>query len=150
MLEKNATAGGRAQQLVAEGFTYDMGPSWYWMPDVFERFFNQFGKKVSDYYSLIRLNPSYRVYWKEGYTDIPADYEELKKIFENFEKGAGSQLDKYLHEASPSAEYSTHAPSHKAVPQSSISNATLKLNVGAVMPVKLKQGEYRYDNSLSL
>ena len=100
VIEKNATAGGRAQQLVAEGFTYDMGPSWYWMPDVFERFFNQFGKKVSDYYSLIRLNPSYRVYWKEGYTDIPADYEELKKIFENFEKGAGSQLDKYLHEAS--------------------------------------------------
>ena len=45
VIEKNATAGGRAQQLVAEGFTYDMGPSWYWMPDVFERFFNQFGKK---------------------------------------------------------------------------------------------------------
>ena len=99
VVEKNTTAGGRAQQLVDGGFTYDMGPSWYWMPDVFERFFGQFGKKVSDYYSLTRLNPSYRVYWKEGHTDIPADYEELKKVFESFEKGAGAQLDKYLHEA---------------------------------------------------
>jgi len=100
VVEKNQTAGGRAQQLKAEGFTYDMGPSWYWMPDVFERFFEQFGKKVSDYYSLIRLNPSYRVYWNDGFTDIPAQYDELKKVFEAFEKGAGEKLDKYLHEAS--------------------------------------------------
>ncbi|RYY72931.1 MAG: phytoene desaturase [Gammaproteobacteria bacterium] len=100
VVEKNATAGGRAQQLKAAGFTYDMGPSWYWMPDVFERYFEQFGKKVSDYYSLIRLTPSYRVYWKEGFTDIPSDYQELKKVFESFEKGAGEKLDKYLHEAS--------------------------------------------------
>jgi phytoene desaturase len=66
VVEKNHTAGGRAQQLVSDGFTFDMGPSWYWMPDVFERFFNQFGKSVSDYYSLARLNPSYRVYWQPG------------------------------------------------------------------------------------
>jgi phytoene desaturase len=100
VIEKNNTAGGRSQQLKAEEFTYDMGPSWYWMPDVFERFFNQFGKKVSDYYSLIRLNPSYRVYWKDEYTDIPADYPALKNLFESIEKGAGEKLDKYLHEAS--------------------------------------------------
>ncbi|RYZ30954.1 MAG: phytoene desaturase [Chitinophagaceae bacterium] len=100
VVEKNSTAGGRAQQLKAEGFTYDMGPSWYWMPDVFERYFEQFGKKVSDYYSLIRLDPSYRVYWNDGFTDIPADYQELKNVFESFEKGAGEKLDKYLHEAS--------------------------------------------------
>lgn len=100
VVEKNTTAGGRAQQLKAEGFTYDMGPSWYWMPDVFERFFAQFGKRVSDYYSLVRLNPSYRVYWQGGYTDIPADYEAIKAVFESVEKGAGAQLDKYVHEAS--------------------------------------------------
>lgn len=100
VVEKNPTAGGRAQQLRAEGFTYDMGPSWYWMPDVFERYFEQFGKKVSDYYSLVRLNPSYRVYWDDGFTDIPADYSALKKTFESFEQGAGEKLDKYLHEAS--------------------------------------------------
>ena len=100
VVEKNATAGGRAQQLKAHGFTYDMGPSWYWMPDVFERYFEQFGKKVTDYYSLIRLNPSYRVYWNDGSTDIPADYNQLKAVFESFEKGAGEKLDKYLQEAS--------------------------------------------------
>src|SRR5688500_6168332 len=100
VLEKNATPGGRARQFHSNGFVYDMGPSWYWMPDVFERFFQQFGKEVSDYYSLIRLNPSYRVYWPDGYTDIPSDYNELKAVFESFEKGAGARLDKYLHEAS--------------------------------------------------
>jgi phytoene desaturase len=99
VIEKNATAGGRAQQLQANGFAFDMGPSWYWMPDVFERYFEQFGKKVADYYSLIRLNPSYRVYWNDGSTDIPADYNELKNTFDSFEKGAGEKLDKYLHEA---------------------------------------------------
>jgi phytoene desaturase len=100
VVEKNATAGGRAQQLKHGGFTYDMGPSWYWMPDVFERFFAQFGKRVNDYYSLVRLSPSYRVYWNEGSTDIPADYTELKNVFESFEKGAGEKLDKYLQDAS--------------------------------------------------
>lgn len=100
VVEKNPTAGGRAQQLKAEGFTYDMGPSWYWMPDVFERFFAQFGKRVDDYYSLSRLNPSYRVYWEDGQTDVPADYEELTAVFESFEKGAGEKLRQYLREAS--------------------------------------------------
>jgi len=100
VVEKNFSAGGRAQQLKAEGFTYDMGPSWYWMPDVFERFFAQFGKSVADYYSLLRLNPSYRVYWNEGCTDIPADYAAFKSVFESVEKGAGEKLDKYLQEAS--------------------------------------------------
>lgn len=99
VIEKNETAGGRARQLKAEGFTFDMGPSWYWMPDVFERFFEQFGKNVTDYYSLQRLSPSYRVYWSEGDTDIPSDYEQLKSLFERFEKGSAHQLDQYLQEA---------------------------------------------------
>ena len=60
--EKNATPGGRARKFMSDGFTFDMGPSWYWMPDVFEAYFNRFGKKTSDYYELVRLNPSYRVY----------------------------------------------------------------------------------------
>ncbi|HEX6333688.1 MAG TPA: phytoene desaturase family protein [Flavisolibacter sp.] len=99
VIEKNPTAGGRAQQLVADGFTFDMGPSWYWMPDVFERFFAHFGKSVSDYYSLERLDPSYRIYWKEGYSDIPADYDELRDLFESLEPGSAARLDKYLQEA---------------------------------------------------
>ena len=82
VVEKQATPGGRARQLLSDGFLFDMGPSWYWMPDVFERYFNHFGKKVSDYYELIRLSPSYRLYWKDIYIDIPADYHELKNLFE--------------------------------------------------------------------
>ena len=76
-----------------------MGPSWYWMPDVFERFFSCFGKKVSDYYLLERLDPSYRIYWPDCETDIPADYSEIKKLFESIEKGSGPRLDKFLEEA---------------------------------------------------
>jgi len=99
VLEKNNTPGGRACQLKEQGFTFDMGPSFYWMPDVFERYFNQFGKKVSDYYKLTRLDPSYRVYWSDGYTDLPADYKALREVFESLEPGSGVMLDKYLREA---------------------------------------------------
>jgi len=99
VLEKNAGPGGRARQLKADGFLFDMGPSFYWMPDVFERYFAQFGKKVSDYYELDRLDPSYRVYWEEGHTDLSADFETLKKTFDSIEPGSGEQLEKYLQEA---------------------------------------------------
>ncbi|MEI6949489.1 phytoene desaturase family protein [Paraflavisolibacter sp. H34] len=99
VVEKNATAGGRAARLQAQGFTFDMGPSWYWMPDVFDRFFAQFGKQVSDYYTLTRLDPSYRVYWPDGGTDIPAGYSELQSLFESIEPGSSRQLDRYLKEA---------------------------------------------------
>jgi phytoene desaturase len=99
VLEKNAGPGGRARQLKADGFLFDMGPSFYWMPDVFERYFAQFGKKVSDYYELDRLDPSYRVYWEEGHTDLSADFETLKKTFDSIESGSGEQLEKYLQEA---------------------------------------------------
>jgi phytoene desaturase len=99
VVEKNSAPGGRAAQLKGAGFTFDMGPSFYWMPDVFERYFNQFGKKASDYYTLERLDPSYRVYWSDGCTDIPADFQKLKEVFESFEKGSSEKLEKYLGEA---------------------------------------------------
>ena len=99
VLEKQLVPGGRARQLLADGFVFDMGPSWYWMPDVFERFFNQFGKKVSDYYQLERLDPSYRIYWPDERMDIPADYVGLKKLFDNIEAGSGKKLDIFLKEA---------------------------------------------------
>jgi phytoene desaturase len=99
VVEKNAGPGGRARQLKENGFTYDMGPSWYWMPDVFERYFKSFGKKLSDYYKLLRLDPSYRIYWNDDFTDIPASYDELKKTFEKLEPGSAAMLDKYLNEA---------------------------------------------------
>ncbi|MFL5774574.1 MAG: phytoene desaturase family protein, partial [Flavisolibacter sp.] len=99
VIEKNSTAGGRAKQLKEEGFTFDMGPSWYWMPDVFEKFFGCFNKKVGDYYELKRLDPSYRIYWKDDATDIPANYEALKNVLEKIEPGSGKQLDRFLQEA---------------------------------------------------
>lgn len=99
VIEKNSAPGGRARQLKEQGFSFDMGPSWYWMPDVFERYFKLFGKNVEDYYKLTRLDPSYRIYWEDSCTDIPADYNELKKVFEQFEPGSSLKLDKYLSEA---------------------------------------------------
>src|SRR5215217_3605362 len=99
VIEKHPIPGGRARKMEAEGFTFDMGPSWYWMPDVFERYFNQFGKFASDYYTLERLDPSYRVYWPDDYWDIPANYEALKQLFEKFEPGAGNALDTVMEEA---------------------------------------------------
>lgn len=96
LIEKNDTPGGRARQWKEQGFTFDMGPSFYWMPDIFERYFAQFGKQVSDYYQLERLDPSYRVYWDDGYTDMSADFASLKKTFDGIEPGSGEQLEKYL------------------------------------------------------
>jgi phytoene desaturase len=99
VLEKNEQAGGRARQLHADGFVFDMGPSWYWMPDVFERFFNCFGRSVADYYKLKRLDPSYRVYWPDGAMDIPANYAALQNLFEQLEPGSATALDIFLKEA---------------------------------------------------
>ena len=99
VLEKHAVPGGRARQLKEAGFTFDMGPSWYWMPDVFERFFNCFGKKVSDFYTLERLDPSYRVYWQDGPMDIPADYKTFRELFEKTEPGSAIRLDAFMKEA---------------------------------------------------
>ena len=99
VLEKHDQPGGRARQLKASGFTFDMGPSWYWMPDVFERYFNQFGKHAADYYQLERLDPSYRIYWPDDYWDVPAIYVSLNILFELFEPGAAKSLDKVMAEA---------------------------------------------------
>lgn len=99
LLEKHDQPGGRARQFKKDGYTFDMGPSWYWMPDVFERYFACFGKKVEEYYQLERLDPSYRIYWDEGQMDVPADYQALKALFEKMEPGAGAKLDAFMEEA---------------------------------------------------
>ncbi len=99
VLEKNESAGGRARKFQSNGFTFDMGPSWYWMPDVFEKFFNAFDKKVSDYYTLERLDPSYRiVYSKDDVLDIPSGIGALCKIFDRLEPGSSKHLLRFLEE----------------------------------------------------
>jgi phytoene desaturase len=99
VVEQHSSAGGRARQLNIDGFLFDMGPSWYWMPDVFDRFFKKFGKDTDQYYALHRLDPSYRVYFQDAHYDIPASYVALRNFIESIEAGAGSQLDKFLEEA---------------------------------------------------
>jgi phytoene desaturase len=98
--EKNDTIGGRARQFKKDGFTFDMGPSWYWMPDVFERFFQDFNKKPSDYYELVKLNPAYRVYF--GINDFISIYdnlEDIKSTFEEIEKGSAQKLQNFINQA---------------------------------------------------
>lgn len=98
--EKNDTIGGRARQFKKEGFTFDMGPSWYWMPDVFERFFQDFNKKTTDYYELIKLNPAYRVYFGvDDFINIYDNLEEIKTTFESIEKGSGQKLETFIRQA---------------------------------------------------
>ncbi len=100
VLEKNDQLGGRARSFSVEGYTFDMGPSWYWMPDVFESFFEDFGKKVSDFYELERLDPSYRVYFGDkDFVDMPANLEELYVLFDKIEQGAGEKLRQFLAES---------------------------------------------------
>jgi phytoene desaturase len=100
VFEKNGSIGGRARQLKAEGFTFDMGPSWYWMPDVFERFFADFDKKTTDYYELIKLSPAYRVYYGvDDFIAIADNLPQIVKDFEAIEKGSGQVLKEFMAEA---------------------------------------------------
>ncbi|MFY7937547.1 MAG: phytoene desaturase family protein [Flavobacterium sp.] len=98
--EKNETIGGRARQLKKEGFTFDIGPTWYWMPDVFERFFGDFNKKPSDYYELIKLSPAYQVYFGQlDFVTIADNLPEIVSTFECIEKGSGKKLEQFMAEA---------------------------------------------------
>ncbi|MDO6759207.1 phytoene desaturase family protein [Tamlana sp. 2_MG-2023] len=100
VLEKNKTIGGRARQLLKNGFTFDIGPTWYWMPDVFEKFFADFGKKPSDFYELEKLTPAYQVYFdKADSITIPGNLEDIYKVFEEEEKGSSKHLKAFLKSA---------------------------------------------------
>lgn len=101
LLEKNDSLGGRAMSFSEEGFTFDMGPSWYMMPEVFDRFFGYFGKKTSDYYSLTKLDPKYRiVFGKDEVVDMRADNEENYAYFERIEPGSSARIRAYLEKSS--------------------------------------------------
>src|ERR1700743_3647644 len=89
ILEKNDQPGGRARIWEKDGFRFDMGPSWYWMPDVFENFFSLFNKKAADFYDLTKLDPGYRIYFgKDDTLDVPAEMHQLEKLFESIEAGS--------------------------------------------------------------
>ncbi len=95
--EKNSTIGGRARQLKRDGFTFDIGPSWYWMPDVFESFFNDFDTTVSDFYTLDKLSPAYKVFFKNHESIIIEDtLDKIYNAFEAEEKGSSEKLKKFI------------------------------------------------------
>lgn len=97
VFEKNEMTGGRARTFEYEGFTFDMGPSWYWMPDVYEKYYNLFGKTTSDFYELKKLDPGFAVIFPgQEVWDIPADFDQVCDLFEGIEKGAGAKLRKFI------------------------------------------------------
>ncbi|MBP9704619.1 MAG: phytoene desaturase [Chitinophagales bacterium] len=100
VFEKNSGPGGRARQFKTDnGYTFDMGPSWYWMPDIINNFFLDFGYEATDFYKLISLNPQFEMIFSDGSLAVPENYEELKNLFEKIEIGAGKQLDAFMKSA---------------------------------------------------
>ena len=117
IFEKNSSLGGRARKLEVDGFTFDMGPSWYWMPDVFDRFFARHGKKTSDYFKLNKLDPGFSIVFDENEElVVPASFDELVTTFESIEKGGGEQLRKFMKKAKKKYEIGmadlVYKPSH--------------------------------------
>jgi len=99
IFEKNSTTGGRCRQFKKEGFTFDMGPSWYWMPDIFEKFFADFGKQVSDYYDLDKLSPAYKIFFEDDTITVGDTLDKICKEFERIEKGSSVPLKKFINKA---------------------------------------------------
>lgn len=100
LFEKNSEVGGRARQFKTDnGYTFDMGPSWYWMPDIIEAFFNDFGQSASDFYTLVPLDPQFEMVFSDSTMNIPHNYEEMKALFEETEAGAGKKLDEFMKDA---------------------------------------------------
>lgn len=100
VFEQHNQPGGRARQLTSgNGYVFDMGPSWYWMPDIIENFFADFGYRSSDFYELVSLNPQFEMIFSDGKIAVPETYEDLKKLVEQLEPGAGSKFESFMNAA---------------------------------------------------
>lgn len=136
VFEKHDQPGGRARQFTTEqGFVFDMGPSWYWMPDIMDKFFADFGYKTSEFFDLISLNPQFEMIFSDEKMNIPENFEDLKVLFETIEKGAGVQLEKFMQSAKYKYEVGMKdfvtKPSHSWLEFVSpkIAKSALKLNL---------------------
>jgi len=100
ILEKNEKIGGRANIFTAEGYTFDMGPSWYLMPDVFEHFYDLMEEDINKHLNLVKLGPSYKVFFpgdpEYPVVDIHSDLKKDLPTLEQFEPGITPKLRKYL------------------------------------------------------
>lgn len=94
--EKNSTVGGRASKFTKDGFTFDMGPSWYWMPDIFDKFFADFGRKTSEFYTLDKLSPAYKIFFADDIITIGDSMDKICVEFERIEKGSSKELRKFI------------------------------------------------------
>ncbi|MEO1486932.1 MAG: phytoene desaturase family protein [Bacteroidota bacterium] len=99
VFEKNDTVGGRARQFIKDGYTFDIGPSWYWMPDIFDKFFGDFGKKTSDYYQLDKLSPAYKIFFSDDVITIGDTMDKICEEFERIESGSSVHLRKFINKA---------------------------------------------------
>ncbi|MCE2928070.1 MAG: phytoene desaturase family protein [Candidatus Caenarcaniphilales bacterium] len=99
VFEKNNSIGGRARVFEAQGFKFDMGPSWYWLPDVFEKTFADFNKEVKDFYLLNKLDPSYRAFFGDRTVDVPYGLERFYQLADELEKGSSHKLKNFFKEA---------------------------------------------------
>lgn len=112
VVEKNGWVGGRARVLERDGFRFDMGPSWYWMPGEHDKWFRDMGAERTDYYEIRRVDPSYKVFYGDSepgedrnIVTVPADFDEAKRIFESYESGAGERLESYIEECRRKYEF---------------------------------------------
>lgn len=100
LFEKNVQVGGRARTFSSNGFLFDMGPSWYWMPEVFEQYYNKFGFTYSDFYVLKKLDPGFKIIYSNNESlEIPADFDSLCELFESIEHGSAYMLQKFMEQA---------------------------------------------------
>jgi phytoene desaturase len=135
VFEKNSTAGGRARKFEVDGFNFDMGPSWYWMPEIFDQYFAHFGKTTSEYYQLKRLDPSYRIFFaKNDWLDIPAGIDPLCKMFDDIEPGSSKSLLKFLADAKYKYDSGMSTMVHKP-----------GLSYGELLDPKILRGVFKLD-----
>ena len=153
VFEKNESIGGRARKFEEKGFVFDMGPSWYWMPDVFENFYNDFGYKTTDFYELIKLDPGFQIiYDQNDILEFHADFEKIKKVFEDLEPGSAQKLEAFINEAADKYAISMNSivfkPSYSIIEYISFEIVQKIWNVDFFIPLRKSLAKYFKDEKL--
>jgi phytoene desaturase len=153
VFEKNESIGGRARKFEKKGFVFDMGPSWYWMPDVFENFYNDFGYKTADFYELIKLDPGFQIiYDQEDILEVHADFEKIKKVFEDLEPGSAQKLEAFINEAAEKYAISMNSivfkPSYSIIEYISLEIVQKIWNVDFFIPLRKSLAKYFKEEKL--